>query len=251
MDARETTIYNAVLIGAMIIGGLLLFLLGSIVRLHRRQLRADRQHASTELRLIETERARIAADLHDELGPVLSAAKFRISAVKDPGEKNEQLLSDAIGHIDSIVVRIREIANGLLPSVLPDRGIVFAVQEFIRGMPAVEGRLVRFEYGVLPSIPPAAWVHVYRIMQEMIYNAVRHANAHEIVADMRTSRNELLLTCVDDGNGFVVPSPPGKGQGLRNILVRAEMMGGKMYIQSGKGKGTQIRCVLPLENNSV
>ncbi len=249
MDARETNIFHAVLIAAIIIGGILLYMVAALIRLHRRQLRADRNHAGAELRLIEKERSRIAADLHDELGPVLSAAKFRICAVKDPGEKNEALLKNAIDHIDSMVLRIREIANDLIPAVLPERGIVFAIEQFIRTIPGKEGREIRLVAGELPEFQPASWVHVYRMMQEMIHNAVRHADASVIEVGLRTDEKVLRLWCNDDGKGFAKQAAATKGQGLRNILVRSEMLGGKMYIDSARRKGTRVSCVVPVNKN--
>ena len=134
MDVRETTIYFALLIAAIIIGAILGYFLLSIVRMHRRYIRLHRSRSETQILLLEKEHKRIAADLHDELGPILSAAKFKITEVEPPSHEDRELLTQANDQINNIIIRIREISNGLMPNTLLRKGPMHAIEEFIQAM---------------------------------------------------------------------------------------------------------------------
>ena len=248
MDARETTLYAAVLIAAIVLGCLLGYFLVSIIRIHRRYLRLHQSQNQQQVMLIEKERTRIAADLHDDLGPVLSAAKFKLTGVDPQDQESQELLQQASDHIDRIVGRIRELSNGLMPNTLLRRGPVPAIEELIHSMSQPDDLHIEFVAGDIPRLPNEQAIHIYRIVQELIHNTRKHARASKLTIHLHQQQQRLLLNATDNGIGFDVAavSENGTGLGLRNLLNRTEMLGGNMYIISKPGKGTEIVVEIPL-----
>lgn len=250
MDAGETTIFYAFLIGAVTIGMILGYFLVSLVRLRRRYLDLHRSGNKSRLQLLEQERTRIAADLHDELGPILSAAKFKITEVEPPVEEDRQLLQQAAGHLNDIISRIRQISNNLMPNTLLRKGPEKAIAEYIQmlrsaGLPFA----VRFVSGNIPRLPEENAIHIYRILQEIIHNTLKHAKATELRIRLCTKSDRLIMICTDNGVGFNAGQVAAgtRGLGLQNLLLRSEMLGGAMFLDTKPGKGTRIMFELPLQ----
>jgi signal transduction histidine kinase len=202
MDTSETTIFHAVLIAAVIIGGIFIFFLLSIIKLHRRQLRLQKSKREAEILLLDRERTRFAADLHDELGPILSAAKFKMNEVDPPSPDEKILLHQASDHIDNIISRIRQIANGLMPNTLLRKGPVYAIEEFIHSVTEAFPLHIELSPYNVPSFPQAQSIHIYRILQEIIHNTIKHAKASRLRIQMFPRSGKLIILCNDDGVGF-------------------------------------------------
>lgn len=181
MYARETTFYVAVLIAAILIGCLLGYFLFSIIRIHRRYLRLHQSQNQQQVVLIEKERTRIAADLHDELGPILSAAKFKLTGVEPQSSEEEELLQQASGHIDTIVGRIRELSNALMPATLVREGLIAAIGELIQVMSRSVSLQIKLLPCNMPELTKEQEIHIYRIVQELIHNTQKHARATRLV----------------------------------------------------------------------
>jgi len=248
MDARETTFYYAVLIAAISIGCILGWFLFSIIRLHRRYLRWHKSRNEAQVMLIEKERARIAADLHDELGPVLSATKFKLTGIEPQSLDEEELLQQASDHIDTMVTRIRQLANGLMPNTLIRKGPVYAIEELIYSMSQSFPVKIEFLPYAIPALSQDQSIHIYRIVQEMIHNTQKHAAATRIKIQFFVRTGQLVIIYTDDGIGFspdlVVKEK--NGLGLRNLLSRTEMLGGNMFLNTKPRRGTEIIIEIPL-----
>lgn len=246
MDTRQATIYNVFLIAGIGIGCILLYFMSVYLRLHRRQVQSDRQRAQNELSAIEQERSRIAADLHDDLGPVLSSAKLKLSAVETLPADDQQLINEAGHQIDSIVDKIRNIANGLMPHSLTQKGLVAAVQEYIHSLPASSLQIEFLPYQQ-PAISNDAAIHLYRIIQELIHNVLKHAQASRIRLQWFSRAGRFVIICSDDGIGFISSSQRinQKNAGLRNILHRCDLLHARMYVKSQPGHGTEIMIEIP------
>lgn len=250
MDAKETTIYLTILIIGLIIGVILGYFLWSIIRLHRRYMRLHKSKNSAQIIVLEKERTRIAADLHDELGPILSAAKFKLAEVEPPSEDEQILLGEAADHIDKIITRIREISNGLMPNTLLRKGPVFAIEEFIHVVTSsCSLRIELLTYNIPPLLQEQA-INIYRILQEVIHNTIKHAQASLLKIQFFIRTNTLVIVCSDNGCGFnkYAVRKEKTGLGMHNMLLRAEMLGGKMFITSGLSKGTTIKFEIPLNH---
>src|SRR6476659_4079997 len=118
MDPRATTIFTAILITSIILGAVILFFFISIIRQQRRNNALYQSKILAAITTLENERKRTAADLHDELGPILSAVKFQISSFELSDEDDKINLEKANKNIDNIISRMRGIANDLMPNTL-------------------------------------------------------------------------------------------------------------------------------------
>lgn len=255
MDAKETTIYLTILSIVFIVGVILGYFLWSIIRLHRRYIRLHKSKNNAQITLLEKERTRIAADLHDDLGPILSAAKFKLAEVEPPSEEDQTLLTEASDHIDKIITRIREISNGLMPNTLLRKGPVYAIEEFIHDITsscALKIELLKYN---IPKLSQEQAINIYRILQEIIHNTVKHAKATVLKIQFFIRTETLVIVCTDNGCGFnkYAVRKEKAGLGLHTMLQRVEMLGGKMFITTGLTKGTSIKLEIPLthttENN--
>jgi signal transduction histidine kinase len=252
MDASETKIYISLLIAAVTIGGILGYFLLSMVRLHRRYLRLNTSRNEAQLLLVEKERTRIATDLHDELGPILSAAKFKLNEVEPISSEEQVLLSDASQHIDKIIGRIREISNGLMPNTLLRKGPFFAIEEFIRSQAASSDLKIEFFSLILPPLSQQQSVNIYRILQEVIHNTTKHAKAQNLKIQTWQKEGMLVIVCTDDGIGFNKRSIMNekKGLGLQYLFLRTEMLGGSMFLDTKPGSGTKMIFEIPLQDKT-
>lgn len=248
MDARETTIFIAILIGVAIIGGILMYFLLSLIRLHRRFIRLQKAKDQAEITLIEKERTRIAADLHDELGPILSAAKYKLSEAEPASGEDRQLLDEAATHIDNMLTRIRQIANGLMPNTLLRKGPVQAIQEFVNTISSNSSMKIELLVYEIPALSETQAICIYRILQEAIHNAIKHAQASLLKIQFFVRTDKFIIICKDNGIGFDTYKieKQRKGLGLQNMLTRMEMISGKLFISSAYHQGTELKLVIPL-----
>jgi signal transduction histidine kinase len=247
MDASETKIYYTILIVAVITGSIILYLIILLIRQHRSRLRLYQSKINTEITTLEIERSRMAADLHDELGPLLSAARFKLASIDVTGE-NRLILSEAEEHISSIIMRMRDISNDLMPVTLVRKGPVFAIEEFIHAVMPCHVDIQFFPRNV-PVIPAQQAIHLYRIVQEMVQNTLNHSGASKMSVRLFYNKGVLKLSCKDNGRGFDIKSVARErsGRGLQNMLSRTEMLNGNMFLDTGCKKGTRITIEIPFD----
>ena len=146
MDAKETSFYTAILIVCAVLGVIIGYFIISIIRQQRRSLRLYKQSVETEITTLETERARMAADLHDEVGPILSGIKLRMSSFDLHNETDEEVRQTTNEHIDGLIKRMREISFDLMPTSLIRKGFAVALNEFIEYCSKSSSMAIRFQY---------------------------------------------------------------------------------------------------------
>jgi two-component system NarL family sensor kinase len=252
MDAKETTLYTAVLIVSIVLGVIITYFVISIIRQQRRSLRLYKQSIFTEITTLERERTRMAADLHDEVGPILSAVKLRLNSLDIHNETDAQEVHNTNAQIDGLLRRMREISFDLMPTSLIRKGLPAALNEFIEYCNKSNELKINFQYEPVQLSQQQA-INLYRIIQEIIHNTIKHAKASEIQIELRRDKETIVLATKDNGIGFNYDSKSkeSSGQGLRNVLSRAEIIGGKMFFESGKGKGTTYIFEIPIAENEV
>jgi signal transduction histidine kinase len=208
---------------------------------HRRRLEAQL------LTAVEEERERLGRDLHDDLSQRLAgiammtrtlakAAPGRSAADREKITEVGHLLSDAIGVA-------RNLSRGLYPVTLSTQGLPAALAELAGRVP----KQVEFNSptGDRLNIEASVALHVYRVAEEAIGNAIKHSGADRITIELKpTSARRAVLTVHDNGKGF--SQRDGQGMGLDNMRYRAGIIGGKLTISTEKGHGTCIGCTLPL-----
>lgn len=254
MDAHQTTIFTAILLTSLIVGGILVFFIISLVRQQRRNNELYKAKILAEITTLENERTRVANDLHDELGPLLSAIKFKLSSIETHLPEDEIVMQETSEHIVDIIHRMREISNDLMPNTLIRKGLVFAIDEFIYkvsnaarpGEPAA-GLKIIFKHKAIPELPKEKAINIYRIVQEITHNTIKHAKATFLTLDLAIKDQKIILVSEDNGTGFNYgeSNKNSTGLGLRNLVSRTEIMGGDLYIESQKGKGTIYTIEIP------
>ena len=249
MHPQETKIYIAVLIAAGVLAIILVYFIINIIRQQRRTQKINEERMQAEIMTMEKDRTRISHDLHDELGPILSAVKFKINSVEPSDADDKQMISQASDHIDEIIRRIREIANDLMPNTLKRKGIVHAIEEFIENTSKVTPMKITFHHNELPQLPAEKAIHLYRITQEIVHNAIKHSQAKTLAIELKQNGNNIVLITKDDGVGFNFDAQEqeNRGLGLRNLQSRSDIMQGQFSAQSTKGRGVQYIFEIPIQ----
>jgi signal transduction histidine kinase len=233
-------------------GGLILALLtiGFTLRLERELdlRRADLQELSTLLlRAQENERRALARELHDEVGQSLSAI-----LMETQGAECADQPADVRGHLDSIkslaektVNQVRDLALLLRPSMLDDLGLAPALNWHARETSKRTGlNVVVSADDAIDNLPDEHRTCIYRLVQEAVNNAVRHANARGVEVVVRKAYDKVNVTVHDDGAGFDTRFL--RGLGLLGMEERVRRLGGRLKISSELGRGTLIQATMPL-----
>jgi ligand-binding sensor domain-containing protein/signal transduction histidine kinase len=226
-------------------GGALLLLLTAVgvrgISLRRARARvAELERAQA----LERERARIARDLHDELGSRLAhlAILAETSGAGDRDGRIVRAIREASGTMDELVWTINA-RNDTVES------LAYHVGQFAEEYVTAAGLRCRLEIPVdLPDHRLAADVrrHLYLASKEAVTNAVKHARAGEVRLSLRTTGGALVLEIGDDGRGLPAGRPDLSGNGLKNLRERMTAAGGTLEIESAAGAGTRVRCTVPL-----
>jgi signal transduction histidine kinase len=249
MDSIETSIFTAVLIIAIVLGSIILYFIGSMIRNHRIHYAILKKLVLTEIELLEKERERIARDLHDGLGPCLLLAKMHIIMAGTEKEDDPGMhLSKAAGLVDALNEQFRSIAQNLTPAKILKKGLGFALEDFIDNYREVSSISFTLVFKVHRTIPGNMALHIYRMVQEMVNNSVKHSRASKIQVRVSEKKNMLYVLCKDNGHGAVAGRdiPEKEGKGLVNLQNRAAILGGKIIFQAMSLEGTEYLFELPL-----
>jgi signal transduction histidine kinase len=202
---------------------------------------------ASRVRILEagvTERRRLERNLHDGAQQRLVALAVQLRVLEkrlgDP-EAAIAMLRGAAYELEQALAELRELARGLHPAVLADRGLAPALETLASRSPlpvSVEG---------VPDVRLAEPLEaaIYFVVAESLTNAVKHAEATELRVSMRAEPDELRVEISDDGRGGADPST-SNGTGLRGLADRVEALGGRLAVESAPGTGTIVRAVLPL-----
>jgi signal transduction histidine kinase len=248
MDAQETRIYTAVLITSVVLGVIIVFFVMSIVRQQRHNLELHKKNILAEITTLEKERSRLAHDLHDELAPVLAAVKMKINSFELPDEEDQAEMVKTSEHLDGLLKRIREITFDLMPNTLLRKGLVGAVKEFISYMSLHSKLDIRYVSEEIGPLSEQKTVNLYRILQEVIHNTVKHAGASALTISLHRKKDIIVLSTSDNGAGFDYDTKLSttEGIGLKSLKSRAEIMNGEFYLESKRGKGTSYIFQIPV-----
>lgn len=198
------------------------------------------------LKAVETERERIGQDLHDDLCQRLGATAMMTSVIAAQISRKDRALGkqlrDIATLINDTIESCRSLARGLHPITLAAKGLPAALDELAERMPV--GINFRWPRGRRIILKPETALHLYRITEEAVANAVKHAEAKNVTIELDLLDGETLLAIEDDGKGFRRNST-SDGMGLRNIDYRANVIGAALTIAQRAGGGTRIECRLP------
>ncbi len=249
MDTQEARIYIAIIISVIVLGIIISYFAVSVIRQQKRNLALQKENALAEISAMEKERARIAADLHDDLGPVLSVIKFRVDHVEPVDEEEKKELVKASEQLDELIGRMREVANNLMPSALQRKGLTAAIEEFVGNVERTSGLQIKFDDLSKSKINEEKSIHIYRIVQETVHNCMKHSKATRMNISFEEKNGLLKIVCQDNGAGFDIARvlKESSGIGMRSLKNRSEMMGGSMVAESKQGKGSAFLFEIPVK----
>ncbi len=194
----------------------------------------------------EEERRRLRRDLHDDIGPALAAlalqAEAALTLASDDPSASAALVARLVPRLNAAVGDLRALVHDLRPPTLDEFGLAAAVSEFAARMSTPEVS-VRAEVGDLPELSAALDVAAYRIVGEAVTNAVRHADASQVVVSLTVTGTILDVVVTDDGSGL--PAEPVPGLGLGSMQLRAEELGGELTV-SATSAGVAVVARIPV-----
>lgn len=191
----------------------------------------------------EMERERIAQDLHDSLGGLLSTVKLQFDSVQAHNTeiKNLKEYQNANKLLDSAVEEVRSISRNLQPGALAELGLVPALKDLINNFDGDHYPEIDLQvYDVPQKINNIVALSIFRVIQELLYNSVKHAKASEVLIQINKENNELVIQFEDDGIGFDMNNLEHKGMGLENIKSRINFLKGSILFDSNVGEGLSV-----------
>jgi len=202
--------------------------------------RAEAEIRGSRVRLVEVadaERRRIQRNLHDGAQQRLTSVLLTLGRLRESRAGLRDVLDQAIDELAGGLEEIRELASGLHPSVLSERGLVPALEALVLRVP------VPVELAAVPDrpLPEPVEAAAYYVVAEALANVQKHAGAQRVVVHATVDETALLIEVVDDGAGGADP----EGEGLRGLVDRVEALGGTLEVDSPAGHGTRVRARLP------
>ena len=198
------------------------------------------------VRAQEAERSRIARELHDEAGQVVTGLALHVRAieeqVQDPGLRAQ--LADCRVSLAMASRSLRELIVDLRPGNLREQGLEAAIGAQAERLRAATGASVEIGIAPLPELPEEVEVAIFRVVQEALTNVARHSGAKQVSVFVGGGRGRLRVIVEDDGCGFDADAPTDR-LGLVGIRERAELLGGTVRIDSSPGAGTALTVELP------
>jgi signal transduction histidine kinase len=244
---ENKVLYITILV-SLIIAIIIIYFFVSIIRYHRRYMKLQREKIFAEITIRENERKRIANDLHDSLGPLLSAVKLNISSV-DVGMPGDRVILDkTAGYLDEIISSMRRISHDLLPSTLERKGLLEAVREFIQQVNNKQSVNIQLYIVKDIQVPKDKEIHIFRMLQEIVHNTIKHAQAKNLQIGFSEENGHLLCLTKDDGKGFDREKvlTVSQGLGLRSLESRCEILNGILTLESTPESGTNYFIKIPV-----
>lgn len=232
-------------------GALSLSLLYSLAARHARLKERVIDSSRRLLVAHEEERRRIARDIHDSVGQSLAALKLRIQMIASRAGKNGSIPAESLDAASTAasdaIEEVRRVARDLRPVFTESMTFPEAVEWLAASFGEAHRLRVTVSVGAMRStdLPPSIKDHLFRVLQEALTNASRHARANRADISLHEEGGRFVLRISDDGIGFD-PSKETSGIGLRSMTERAELLCGRFLVDSSPGKGTTITMEVPL-----
>jgi two-component system, NarL family, sensor kinase len=212
------------------------------------ELETQQQLTATEavLKGEEQERTRLAKDLHDGLGGMLSGIKYSFNTMKGNlimTPDNAQAFERSMDMLDSSIKEMRRVAHNMMPEALVKFGLDTALKDFCNDINISGALQVKYQSSGITNeqIEQTTTITIYRIVQELLNNSMKHAAAKNAIIQVLKNAKQISVTVEDDGKGFdkaILKQP--RGMGWSNIMSRIEFLKGRIDVDSQKGKGTSV-----------
>ncbi len=220
------------------------------------QLEQEKQLSAVDamLRGQEEERGRLARDLHDGLGGMLSGVRQTLNVVKGNQyipEASANSFNRALEMLDSSISELRRVARNMMPEALLKFGLKDAVEDLCHNFSGPSLKVQYQAFGLENRLPESTEVIVFRIVQELLNNVVKHAGADQVLLQLLRDGNRFHLTIEDNGRGFDPKKlEEAAGIGWINIRSRVNYLGGEMDLRSAPGKGTSVEIEFMIKQDN-
>ncbi len=219
----------------------------------RRELLQRKRLERELLAVSEAERRRVGGDLHDTLGQQLAGVLFILDSLRDrladqdlPEAEEADRAADSIGRA---IEQTRALARGLCPVIQEPDGLMDTLVRLAEDTEDQHGVACRFRCEAPVLIPDnTVATHLYRIVQEAVTNAVRHAECSSVRITLTQDDQSVTLRVEDDGVGLPEDVPSQEGMGLHTMAYRAQAIGGALNLAPGEAGGTTVTCTIPVHN---
>ncbi len=205
----------------------------------REQLQKTRFKAVVDAE--ENERKRIARELHDGLGQLLSTARITVSSI-DESKK----VQNSVRLIDHAVQEVRNISHNMMPHALTLAGLDVALDDMVRKINESGEIIVTIKRDTDLDLDESSSIAIYRVMQEVLNNTLKYANAEQVSLEIKSVADHYSFSISDNGKGFEVAETHSKnGIGWSNVHARIELLGGEVHIFSKLAEGTTVKFTVP------
>jgi two-component system, NarL family, sensor kinase len=266
LSIKQNRLFNFILVGSLIAVLAIALLAG---RTHQQKKRIlEKENALSQSRIAELERekqlmageavikgqdeerGRLAKDLHDGLGGLLSGVKFSLTNMKSNvilDADSALVFERSLDMLDHSIAELRRVAHNMMPEVLVKFGLSEALKSYCAGLR--ESQLFKIDFqsiGMENRLSSNTEIFIYRIIQELLNNTAKHAKATQVLVQLARQNGEVSITVEDDGVGFdsaVIQHTTGAG--WANIQSRVEYLKGKLDIQAAPGQGTSVHITIP------
>ncbi len=189
----------------------------------------------------------ISREIHDNIGQVLSLVRINLNTLEAPVETKKINLMDEL--LGKAITDLRSLSHSLDADHIRNKGWLIAVNKLLNDLQKSGKYKTHLQHDDdLPALGNDKPIILFRMIQEVINNVIRHAAADTIYLDAKKENNKLVIKISDNGKGFDVSKNSG-GVGLQNLKTRAKMIGADLLIKSDKGNGTVITISIKTENN--
>lgn len=247
MGTQERAIFIAFSLVAGFLAVLLAFFLLSLFKQNRKYRRLQKEKLNAEINATEMERNLIATELHNDIGPYLSSIKMRLNLLETT---NQADLLDVKAALDKCVDQVRGMAKSLAPLAIFHIPLIDALKQYISQVSFDQSLKINLIEKESPSLTQDQSNQLYRILQEIILNTVKHAHATELNIEFSKEEDQLLIRTADNGVGYdayEIRATHKMGLGLLGIQSRIEYLNGTMVISDEIKKGTRYNIRIPLE----
>ncbi|MCS3734919.1 tetratricopeptide repeat-containing sensor histidine kinase [Mucilaginibacter dorajii] len=250
----EITKRNYWVTGTFII--VLLMLLIGIIYYKQTQLRQRNIAMKAIIETEESERRRIAQDLHDSVSQTMSAAKINLAIIGAElpfvNDDQKKRFEKAINMVDDGFKEVRTISHNMMPWALNETGLAQVVKQFLSNIETDAMAINFFSKGFDAPFDDTTEIILYRVLQESVHNVMKHAYADRLDISLIKDEENISLTIEDNGKGFDATNPDiYKGMGLSNLKSRINFLKGKVELDSQVGKGTLVSVYVPITKKAL
>lgn len=254
INNKGEIILSAMLILLLLALGIVFIFIAYQRRLLKQQMEHQQKEKNYQLQLLrasflsqEKERNRIGKDLHDEIGALLTTAKLYFRHIDRNGEasKFEGIKEKGLNILDETMTSVRHIAHNLRPVVLERLGLESALNNMIEHLHNSGEIIIHLQYDFEEKMDKEYQLNWFRMIQELVNNTLKHADANTINMRLFSKNNRLHLHYSDNGKGLSEGSNAPEGLGIQNLKSRLNLMQGEFYLPDTKGKGFEIKLSSP------